>query len=218
MARNFLGEAQRESDDKEAAKRWYQVRVEAVLQNVTAHDVLRRNGINLKQSSSDREEQFACPFHGRDRKPSARVYPDTVRGPSHVWCFVCQERWDVIKLWKKFGDSEARFTRVLGEIERAFGILPPERPPAAHEMEEEDPELIEVDTLFHLCECRLLEAREAYEMQGYLTAGSILDKLHYEVEEGITKPSKAKPVLQRLLDRIGIRVRAWQKIQDAEGF
>ena len=219
MARDFFGESKREFEQQDAQKRWFQVRAETVRRHVTAHDILRRNGINLKQNSSDREEQFACPFHGRDKKPSARVYPDTVRGPSHVWCFVCQERWDVFALWKKFGDSSAKFGRILVELERAYGIIPPERPPAAHEMEdEEDPELIEVDRLLLLCESRLRDAREAFEMRGYLIMGHLLDQLYYEVEEGLRKPPQAKIQLQALLDKIGVKIREWQRRCDAEPF
>lgn len=207
MARDFNKEARREHDNRDASHRWIQARIEVIRQRVTAQEVLRRNGIKIR-GTGDREEQFSCPFHGRDRKPSARVYPETVRGPSHVWCFVCQERWDVIGLWKKFGSSDAKFTQTLGEIERAFGIIPPERPPVEYDDEEVDPELVEVDLLFDVCEKRLKDGRDAFDMKGFLVLSTILDRLYYQVEEGIIKPKKAIEVLKTVLDKIGERVRA----------
>lgn len=204
--RDFEGEARRETERDEASKRWVQARIDAIRKNVTAHDVLRRFGAKLRQSGSDREEQISCPFHGTDRHPSCRIYPETVRGPSHAWCFVCQERWDAIGLWRKFATHETKFTRILGEMERAFGIIPPEAPPIEIE-DEEDPELLEMDQLFDVCEKRLRGARESFDMKGFLTLGAVLDRLYYQVEEGRMKPAQAKPVLQKVLDKIGEKVR-----------
>jgi hypothetical protein len=165
-----------ESQASDAAKRWIQARAEAVRKRVSAHDVLRRNGIQLRYSE-DREEQFACPFHGVDRHPSARVYPETVKGPSHVWCFTCHENWDVFKLWGKFSgaDNDVRFTRILAEIEKAYGLLPPERPPTAAEMSDhEDPEILRTEMMFALCEDSLRRSRDAFDRKGHLTLGSVL--------------------------------------------
>lgn len=38
------------------------------------------------------EAQFQCPFHGKDKKPSARFYKNT----KSAWCWTCQKRWDLI--------------------------------------------------------------------------------------------------------------------------
>jgi hypothetical protein len=205
--RSLEGETRRELEQHTESYRWIQTRADTIREVVTAHDVLRRNGVRLKQTTADREEQFSCPFHGRDNKPSARVYPETVRGPSHVWCFVCQERWDVIGLWGKFAGAELKFTRILGEMERAFGIIPPDRPAQKYDLDEEDPEMLEVDVLFVTCEKRLRENREAFEMKSHLLLGSVLDQLYLQIEEGKVSPGKAKGVLQKVLDKIGEKVR-----------
>jgi len=39
------------------------------------------------------EAQFKCPFHGKDNKPSARLYKAT----KSCWCWVCHKSWDVIR-------------------------------------------------------------------------------------------------------------------------
>ena len=207
MPKDFGREAIQESEAREASRRWVQARIEAIRKNVSAHDVLRRNGITLRYSE-DREEQFSCPFHGIDKMPSARVYPETVRGPSHVWCFVCHENWDSIKLWQKFGGGETKFTRVLAEMERAFGITPPERPPTPAEMADYvDPEVTEVEMLFAVCERHLRHSKAAFEPKAHFTVGSILDRLRYQFDNGAISVEKAKGVIQQVLDKIRSRER-----------
>jgi hypothetical protein len=203
--RDYQGEAIQEGEDREAGRRWIQARVEAIRKGVSAHDILRRNGIKLRYSV-DREEQFACPFHGVDRHPSARVYPETVKGPSHVWCFTCHENWDVFKLWSKFSGNESKFTRVLAEIERAFGIIPPDRPPTAAELADYvDPEVMHIEIMFDICEKNLRSYRAAFDMKSHLVIGSILDRLRYQFEHGAQSVEKTREVLQIVLDKISAR-------------
>jgi hypothetical protein len=38
------------------------------------------------------EVQFRCPFHGKDNKPSARLYNNT----KSCFCWVCRKAWDVV--------------------------------------------------------------------------------------------------------------------------
>ena len=108
----------------------------------------------------------------------------------------------MISLWRKFnGGEEHKFTRVLAEIERAFGITPPEAPPTNVE-DIEDPELIDLDLKLEACERRLLLARDAFDMKGHLTLGTILDQLYYQVKEHKIPLSKAKEILQKVQDKI----------------
>jgi len=203
----FDDEEARERESREALYRWIQVRAENIRMGVTAYDVLRRNGIQLR-FSTDREEQFACPFHGVDRHPSARIYPETVKGASHVWCFVCQEHWDCIGLWKKFSGAE-KFTRVLAEMERAFNIAPPDRPPSPADMaEHEDPEAIEVEQLMAFCEVQLARTKRYFEMKAHLTLGSVLDRVRYQFERGQIQSSKVKDVLTQIMLKMRDREKA----------
>jgi len=39
------------------------------------------------------ESQLRCPFHGDDKKPSARFYKNT----QSMFCWVCYKTWDVIQ-------------------------------------------------------------------------------------------------------------------------
>ena len=40
------------------------------------------------------EVQYKCPIHGKDNKPSARLYKDT----HSCYCWACLKRWDAVSL------------------------------------------------------------------------------------------------------------------------
>jgi len=102
---------------------WITARVERAREVVTAFDLLSRYGVTLPRGY-DSTQQIPCPFHG-DKRPSCRVYDSTAGQPSHVWCYVCNERWDVIRLFSKFENIESdKFTRVLTLLEKAFDLPP----------------------------------------------------------------------------------------------
>lgn len=189
----------------EAQKLWFRQRIAAIHTRATAYEVLRRNGVQLQQSGDDREEQFSCPFHGSDKKPSARIYPGKDDNPSHVWCFVCQEpNWDAIGLWRKF--NSLSFGQALHRLEREFGLPTPEAPDENYEPPKpaENKEAFKKDYL--ICEARLLACKQAYRMQqdmeGYLTAGSVLDRTKARVDTGVWTPEKGVSVLGLLREKI----------------
>ncbi len=193
---------------------WYAQRAQQILRMVSAYDVLRINGVDLSGSEA-KEEQFKCPFHGVDNKPSARIYPESANGPSHAWCFVCQEtRWDAIGLWRKFnGGTEIPFGRVLAQMEKAYNLPAIEMPREIGGVPVVDTtELEAFEALFTACENRLKQAKGAYQklsdMVGYLSASSILDKLRHRVDQKQIKPQRARTTLSQLLERIGEKVRA----------
>jgi hypothetical protein len=43
------------------------------------------------------EVQYKCPIHGRDNKPSARLYNNT----KSCYCWVCRKAWDVVSFTKE---------------------------------------------------------------------------------------------------------------------
>jgi len=195
----------------EARNEWFHQRVEQVHSKVSVFDVLRVNGAGLSQLSDDQEEQISCPFHGADNKPSARVYPSDARSHSHVWCFVCRERWDAIELWKKFnGGEEKKFGRVIAEIEKAFGLEVPDVPKgqAIKKATQEEQDLAEFDTLYVVCERRLKEARKAFDMTGFYKLGSALDRLATRVTNRRMVAGDGTKVLRQVLTKIGEKERA----------
>lgn len=208
MPRDHRQEARQEAASRQIWTEWIRQRVEVINQRVTAHEVLRRGGVDLSQVAQDDEEQFSCPFHGMDHKPSARVYPADAQSKSHAWCFVCQERWDAIGLWRKFHEGEDKsFTRVLTEIEREYGLKTPPMPSEAPFGEPKGNEAMEAfNASYEACEAYLRRARPAYrqldDMVGYLSAGQALDKLRYRVDKQKMTPKRGQQVVRQLLDRI----------------
>jgi len=214
MARDFgenYKDALRDAERNEQYREWVRQRTDTLKSNVSAHDVLRRFGVDLRYGGSEAEEQISCPFHGRDTDPSARVYPESARSASHVWCFVCQERWDIFALWKKFNnETDARFTAVLLGLEKAFGIITPEGPQVdwssrrrAGPTEEEEA----VISLLRVCESRLRQAKSDFDMRGFLTVGKLLDGLHFNVTNRTIDPEEADKRARLILDKIGEKIR-----------
>jgi len=203
MARDYQHEAFAEQERSLAIQQWMKDRVSNIHKHVTAADVLERHGVTLKKHGNQ-EEQISCPFHGKDQHPSARYYPEG-KGLSGVWCFVCRERWDAIGLWKRF-NGETKFSELLFHIEKGFGITPPE----AHlpSIEEEcDLFRSEVENLLEVCENRLREEQNHFDMQTYFKLGAILDRLWYAVEHNTLEMGKAKAHLEQVLSKIGEKVR-----------
>jgi hypothetical protein len=213
MAQDHRQEAEQEAASRAAWVEWNRQRVENIHQHVTAYDVLSRGGVEFKGTGSD-EEQFSCPFHGMDRKPSARYYPEDAQSRSHAWCFVCQEPWDAISLWRRFhGGEEMSFTRALSGIEQEYGLEAPPMPSGAVSRQPEgSKDMAAFEALYEACEGRLRSGRPAYrqldDMVGYLSAGQVLDKLRYRVDKRQMTPEQGQGVLQQLLDRIGAKVRS----------
>lgn len=194
---------------------WYRQRIAAIHDRVTAYDVLRAIGVELRQSTDDRQEQFSCPFHGADNKPSARVYPEDTNSKSHAWCYVCQEpKWDVIGLWRKH--TGLAFGEALSSLERNFGLEAPPIPRGFSEAitrppSEGEQQLELFKKRFVAADRSLVARKKNYaqlnDMVGFLSACSILDKTKYRVDNHVWTPEKGLQVVETLLDRLRERMR-----------
>lgn len=184
---------------------WMRARVDHIRASVSAADVLAHYGIHLSRQGAT-QEQLSCPFHGKDTHPSARYYPDEGDSPSHVWCYVCREkRWDAIGIWKKFSGTE-KFGEVLFQIERTFGITPPDRPKTTDFNASRENH--EIKTLFDTCEARLKTEKNSFECKAHLILGSLLDRLRFDYQNKAIEDATVKLKLESLLSKIRERVRA----------
>ncbi len=204
MASQFENDARREVEKYLGYQQWLKTRVAAVHARISAEDILIENGVRLKYGGQ-RHEQISCPFHGTDTRPSARYHPAEDGGPAGVWCFVCNERWDAITLWKKFRAFEGSFGSLLRSIENAYGIEVPEAPPEvfAEEMKEDT----ELQQLFQACERRLKGAKRAFQLEPFLVLSVLLEKVYFRVEKGTIKREETVTLLRRILDKIGEKER-----------
>ena len=210
MAQSRMQEAFQNSYRSTAYKTWVDQRVEVLLDKISAHDVLRHFGVELRYSGDTHEEQICCPFHG-DSNPSARLHPQEGTSRSGLYCWVCRKRWDIFGLWKEFkGDSEMKFTLVLRELEKAFGIDTPEAPDMSREPIQRGPteEELAVLRLLDVCECRLRNAKGSFTMKGFLTVGKVLDNLHYRMEHQTIDLETAEKVARQILEKIAEKLRS----------
>ncbi len=206
MSSKYEEQARREIEQQVGFRQWLSDRVAVIHRTASVADMLQKYGVSLRYGGN-RPEQMFCPFHGNSRTMAAKYHPKDAHKPDHIWCFVCQEQWDVITLWKKFEDFRGKFSAALRHIEVIYGITPPEGPTADAE-EKDESEQIEIETLFDVCERRLRAAKRAFDMRGYLAVGAILDKLSYRIEKGTVTHTVAKDVLKQVLDKIGVKERA----------
>lgn len=205
---NYRDDAQRDFDREKIFREWQVKRIESIHQRVSASDVLARYGVKLRYSGG-RDEQMFCPFHGNTRTMAAKYHVRDVRSTDHVFCFVCNERpWDCIALYRKFENlSGDKFSAVLRSMERAYGIAPPENPGVLDD-EPDDHERVEIENEFAVAEARLRRARKAFDLRGYLTVGSILDRLRWQFDNGHALAPTVHTTIVRVLDKIGEKVRA----------
>lgn len=90
-----------------------------IKQHVSLGELLRIDG---RITNSQEEEQFACNFHGVDRKKSARYYRIT----DTAYCWVCKEKWDVISYVRRkegMGFGEA-INHLVKEYSIDTSVLP----------------------------------------------------------------------------------------------
>lgn len=88
--------------------------IEAINAAASLTDLLPEYGTELRTPTH--EEQISCPFHGSDRRPSARHYPDT----NSIYCFTCKKAWDPFRfMMEKKG---MRFMEAIDYMGRRYGI------------------------------------------------------------------------------------------------
>jgi len=64
-----------------------------IVEKVELADVMVGYGVHFQFDPRGASEvQFKCPFHGKDTKPSARLYNQT----KSCFCWVCRKSWDVV--------------------------------------------------------------------------------------------------------------------------
>jgi hypothetical protein len=207
MAGRYEEEARREIEQQEGFRRWIADRITVIHATVTASDILQRNGVKLRYGGQ-RAEQIFCPFHGNSKTPAGRYHPADARKPDHVWCFVCNQQWDAITLFKKYAEYTGKFSGLLRMIERDYNITPPEMPTTVPDDEPAEQELAEVLALLDTCERCLKRGQRAFDLRGYLILGSVLDKLSFGIDAGTLPMPKARETMRRVLDKISEKVLA----------
>ena len=90
---------------------------ELIIEQLPLVDVMLRYRVGFVFNPRGADQvQFKCPFHGRDNKPSARLYNTT----NSCYCWVCKKSWDVVSF---IGDKEnLNFVQSLKHIVEYYKI------------------------------------------------------------------------------------------------
>jgi len=83
--------------------------------------------IDGKIAIANMEDQYACTFHGRDVKKSARYYAET----DSSYCWVCKKRWDVFSYIQQ--KEAMSFQQAMAYLVREYRIPISDLPEALEE-------------------------------------------------------------------------------------
>jgi hypothetical protein len=71
---------------------------ELIVEKLSLADIMIKYGVQFAYNPHlTSEVQFKCPIHGKDTKPSARLYNNT----KTCYCWVCRKAWDVVSFTKE---------------------------------------------------------------------------------------------------------------------
>lgn len=186
-------------------------RVENIKDQVPMQDVLDYYGIPVR--TREREFQFPCPLHGngQDNNYSARMYPDS----DSTYCFACHKDRDVIE-WVR--DSEGlRFGKALSFIERTFGVTDIPKPKfdpsdkktrrkmkTLLKRQKSAPTLLDGIERVESKARRILREsdRSQLDLKTTLKVFHVLDSLRYDIQHGNVEEDKARPILEKLFQKI----------------
>lgn len=163
---------------------------------VSMAELMQRFGYQV--TSADSEQQFACDLHGRDTKPSARLYPRT----NSSFCWACHKsRRPVDLVQERNGLSLEQSVAFLEEM---FHL--PSLPLIEDEPEEDIVPSSETtfEDEFHRTD-RLLATvtqERSVPMDRALWAWECLDKLMFRKEQDEVNETAARAVLCTLREKV----------------
>lgn len=97
-------------------RNWAAVK-QAVKDGVSIFEVAEHFGVKLQ---GHRTQQLRCPFHGVDRKPSARIFSET----DSFHCWACGRDGD--QIWMAMEFLEEPFGKAISYLAKVFEIEAPE--------------------------------------------------------------------------------------------
>lgn len=129
----------------------------------------------LPYSGASEEFQMRCPFHGKDSKPSARIYRDEL-----FKCFACGAAYDIISFYseyKKVGLKDACYL-----LEKQFQIhwdySNDETEPSVRQRPVRTPtnREIPITDLIRITEKQIIERKRELGLEKYAKALYVLDR------------------------------------------
>lgn len=193
------------ADQKTAHQEWIFKRIKEVLSRYTAFEALHEYGYGENVVDQFTAIQMSCPFHGPDKRPSARYYPSEGYKSDYVRCYTCKENWNGIALYGKFRSID--FMPALKELERRFGIKIPRQPdiPGYEEpvdkvsAEYKSDAWADVPRIIALLEKKLLRLRDKAPLIDYIKFCRVLDVVQWDFDKN---QSKATPAMIQILEKL----------------
>jgi len=165
-----------------ALQEWMQRRVAAIEKVYGAYDVLTEHGVEIPERGTN--QQVACPFHGADRRPSARYYGTT--GKEHFHCFTCKVHESAVGLYAKF--KNIKFNEALTQLERRFHIKTPRMPedairePVEKSSHYESEAWKDVSRVLELLEKKLMRLRDKVALIDFIRFCRVLDTVKWDFD------------------------------------
>ena len=166
--------------------------IKRIKKEVKILDVLDVLNIHIPKSSS-KELQIACPFHGQDLHPSARIYWES----NSMYCWKCKKMWDVIELVRD--SKKLSFTGAIEYLIDKFSLSIVKNKKTHYTKEEvEKYQFIDYKALG---ENKLILSRKKMPFKKYLNYCSILDKINFLHEAGSENSLK---LIKKFINKIEI--------------
>lgn len=186
-----------------------QERIERIKKEIPIDTLLADLGYDVRPNAGYREQQFSCDLHGDglDRKPSARVYPES----ASWYCFACGKTRDAIDTVRAKRDLS--FIDAIRFLEKEYGLpyIPWDDPKPLLDANQDKayikrvfenvPAYTDVLSILYSTLEHLTQEREI-EMGPLLTFWEAGDQVAYKVQEGIFTEDLGLQVVSNLLERL----------------
>lgn len=171
-------------------------RIDNIKNNIHMSDVL--SVLNLLPSSAEGDFQMRCPFHGKDSKPSARIYRNEL-----FKCFACGASYDVIGFYSEYKKLNFRDSCYL--LEKQFGLKwDGEEIPSQNKPAEVKPSVrnISFSELVRITEKQLIEKKRDLGLERYSKSLYVLDKAEESENIDMVRTLRSKIGLSDVEKRI----------------
>ena len=173
---------------------------ELIIEKVDLSEVMQDYNVDFVYNPSRiHEVQFRCPFHGKDNKPSARLYKET----KSIFCWVCHKTWDVITFIR---DKEnISYKAAMGFIIRKYKVDTSSIPDGPSiDLTKHHSSISEIDKLMPAIADRINELKFKTPLDKYKILWSVYDKILYRSSKGEDMLSNANKLKNKVHTLMGI--------------
>jgi len=168
---------------------------ELIVEKVDLAEVMVSYGVHFQfDPRGATEVQFKCPFHGKDTKPSARLYNRT----KSCFCWVCRKSWDVVSFIME--KEELFFKQALLYLINRYRVDTSSIPDVP-QLELKDDTITPEDkkVLFHRIHANLLELRKKIPFEKYKALCSVFFMAKYQDYQKVDVTGNLKKIEEKIV-------------------